>query len=92
MGTDDLVWSLCLVSGQVGQIPRHVIEHPAFAENQIEVEPFTPSYDPSEWEPMTKDQYLVHKQAGDLHEAKPEANPLAGTDPNMLFGIPTEAV
>lgn len=75
VNSDELVWSLNLVSGQVARIQRHVFEHPAFALNQIEVEPFTESYDPATWTPKTKKEYLVWAEVNEAiahHDAAPE--------------------
>lgn len=82
LGGDDLVWSLNLVSGQVGRIQRHVFEHLAFADNQVEVEPFTPSYDPATWTPKTKDEYRAW--VGTVAAQTPAESQF---DQNTLFGI-----
>jgi hypothetical protein len=89
----DLVWSLNLVSGQVGRIQRHVFEHPAFADNQVEVEPYTPS--PENWTPKTKAEYLALK-AADPGFATDDSTPAADEQPpapqTSLFGSAAEPV
>lgn len=54
----DLVWALNLVSGQVGRINRHILEHPLFGETNIEVAPGTKSYVPELWHATNKTDYL----------------------------------
>lgn len=54
----DLVWALNLVSGRVGRINRHILEHPLFGETNIEVAPGTKSFVPELWHATTKADYL----------------------------------
>lgn len=55
----ELVWALNTVSGQVGRIPRHILEHAHFGQYQVAVAPGTKSYDPELWHPQTAEEYLA---------------------------------
>lgn len=53
----DLVWTLHTVSGAVGRVPNHFLDHPVFGEYLVEVAPHTKSYEPELWKPTTAAEY-----------------------------------
>lgn len=87
---DELVWALNLVNGQVARIQRHVLEHPTFSVNQVEVEPFTESYDSATWVAKTRDEYLAWVDTDAAWNA-PHKVSIQADDHNTIFGIVADA-
>lgn len=57
----DLVWALNTVSGVVGKVNAHLLDHSYLGTILVAVEPHTKSYDPELWKPTTAEEYKASR-------------------------------
>lgn len=65
-----LVWALNTVSGAVAQVSPHLLTHPLFGTQLVEVPPHTKSYEPELWKPTTAAEFVESQQKKTKDEGK----------------------